>query len=519
MQILSKPRRQTAFVLLLGLLAGSGVWLLKISTPFGLGLIDDAISYVAAARALLAGQGFTRIWLASGLEPITHWPPLFPATIAVVSRILDIDPYRGARVVNILVFGANTALLGWLGWKMTRSYWAGIFLSLLFLSNNTLLRLHAYALSEPLYLFISLLAFLTFARYFENAPDEQIGRVREGKWLILAGILTGLSYLARYAALSLFATFIVVIFILRPTWRKRFSSLALFLAGALPVMMAWMLRNKLVGGSATNRAMEWHPVTTENVYRGIYTVMHFLIPNETWWLNSRRVVYRFESILFWIAFAILIWVLWAGLRCFFKPKKYSIPEVLSFSTGIYIFGYMGSLLFSLNFFDAATPLNDRILSPIYVALMILLVALGVWIWRTKYFRSIIILTAFFVLGISSFAQFDAYNELKETPSGFASWRWSESTVMQAIRELPDDMPIYTNQQPAVYFWTNRPPWTLPRNEDKSLLLRDEILAGKAVLAIFPQGWSDNTERQIQILTSGLEIIEKSNLGTLYGVPR
>ena len=173
--------RKTALALILGLLTATGIWLLTISTPYGLGLIDDAISYIAASRALLAGQGFTRIWLATGLEPITHWPPAFSFSLAVISRVLNIDPYRSARILNILVFGANAGTLGLLGYKMTKfprdkgfreaplwgsPYLAGILLSTLFLSNSSFLRIHAQALSEPLYIFVSLLAFLAFSQAF-----------------------------------------------------------------------------------------------------------------------------------------------------------------------------------------------------------------------------------------------------------------------------------------------------------------------------------------------------------------
>jgi len=44
--------KKPALALLLGLVTATGIWLLEISTPYGLGLIDDAISYIAAARAL-----------------------------------------------------------------------------------------------------------------------------------------------------------------------------------------------------------------------------------------------------------------------------------------------------------------------------------------------------------------------------------------------------------------------------------------------------------------------------------
>ena len=530
--------RKTAFALIIGLLTATGVWLLKISTPSGLGLTDDAISYIAASRALLAGQGFTRIWLATGLEPITHWPPGFSATLATLSLLLKIDPYRSARFLNILIFGANAGVLALLGYKLTHSRLAGIFLSLLFLSNTAFLRLHAQALSEPLYLFVSLLAFLSFYQAFENnhhmgfqshtkkrkpaqagSSDQppSVGFVSivrgliptQRKWLILAGFLTGLSYLTRYAALSLIATFVVSIFILRPTWKNRFSSLAFFLAGALPPILAWMLRNKLVGGTATNRAVLWHPVTLENTKRGLRSFFQFIFP-----LFNKPEISVLAIIPLFFSITLLIWVVPRGIRYFLKPEKNTRPEILPFITTLYIFSYMGSLLVSLSLFDAATPLNDRILSPVYLAFFIMLVY-----FTHKFFergkiipRILIISFTLFLLSTSTIAQIRTVDELQESAMGFASWRWRESTVMATIRELPEGTAVYTNQPPAVYFWTGRPVNSIWGSEQA-----DDLRSGDAAIAIFFPGGDDSPKFQTWLakMTEGLDPIQKSGLGNLY----
>jgi len=521
--------RKPVFALILGLLTASGIWLLKISTPSGLGLIDDAISYIAAARALLSGQGFTRIWLATATEAITHWPPFFSFSLATISRIFDIDPYRSARVLNTIVFGANAGILGFFGYKMTRSRLAGIFLSVLFLSNSALLRLHAQVLSEGLYILLSLLAFLAFMRAFEPRPHPSLPSQGEGtsplspkeraegeggnKWFILTGFLTALSYLTRYAALSLLATFIVAILVLRPTWRKRFTSLAFFLLGAMPPIFAWMIRNKLVGGSATNRAVEWHPVTLENTQRGLKAFFSFLIPlqdAQNNWIENYTLL---GIVLGFLTLALLFWFLSQGIKYFAKPKENNQPEVIPFVTALYIFGYMESLLVSLSFFDAATPLNDRILSPIYVSVLILLAY-----FLHKRFeqgkivvkRLSILLAIFFVVNFG-FAQVGTVEMLQETPHGFASWRWRESTVIEAIRNLPDDVEVHTNQPAAVYFWTDRPVYRLWDAQPESLRAED------AVLAIFfpPDDESPEFQTWLADMTEGLVLVEKSGLGNLY----
>ncbi|HIE25196.1 MAG TPA: hypothetical protein EYP74_04270 [Anaerolineales bacterium] len=552
--------RKTAYALVLILVTATGAWLLKISTPHGLGLTDDAISYIAASRALLAGQGFTRIWLRTGLEPIIHWPPGFPTTLALISLIFKIDPYRSARVLNVLIFGANAGILGLLGYKMTKSprskgfreaplwgspYFAGILLSILFLSNTALLRLHAQALSEPLYIFVSLLAFLAFYRVFSPPPiptfprggkeqlsqtrhilppsggETEISRsdvhvlpssegVRGGKmWLLITGILTGISYLTRYAALSLIATFIVAIFILFPTWKKRFKSLAYFFAGLLPLILPWMLRNEVVGGTATNRRVIWHPVTLKNARRGLRSSFQFILP---YFETPEYFILAIILVVFLIA--LLMWVLPRGIKYFLKPEKNTRPKILPFVTVLYIFSYLGSLLVSLSFFDAATPLNDRILSPVYVSILIMLIYLMHKLYEEGKIlpRILAISLTLFLLTTSFIANNRTVAELQESALGFASWRWRESTVMEAIRDLPDDVEIYTNQPPAVYFWTNRPAYLIWGSEQS-----DTVRSGDAVLAIFYPPHRDTPKFQAWLaeITEGLEPIQKSGLGNLY----
>ncbi|HNO32478.1 MAG TPA: hypothetical protein PKI78_11875, partial [Anaerolineales bacterium] len=150
-----------ASILTFGLLALSGTFLILYATPQGMGLSDDSIAYIAGARSILDGQGYREAWLASN-QPVTHFPPGFSTILAIVG-LSGLDPLRGTRFVNALVFGANIFLLGLIGWRMTQSKIAGILLGVLFLLNGQLFRVHTTAMSEPLYIFFTLAAFLAFS--------------------------------------------------------------------------------------------------------------------------------------------------------------------------------------------------------------------------------------------------------------------------------------------------------------------------------------------------------------------
>jgi len=137
------------------LLSLCGYFLLLYTTPQGLGLNDDSIAYIAAARSLMAGDGFREAWLISN-NPMTHFPPGFPSILALIGLLTGLDPLRGARVFNALLFGLNVGLTGWLGWRMTGSRVASLIVALLTLTSSSLLYVHSRAMSEPLYIFLTL---------------------------------------------------------------------------------------------------------------------------------------------------------------------------------------------------------------------------------------------------------------------------------------------------------------------------------------------------------------------------
>ena len=526
---MTSSRPSLASSLTLGLLAILGVFLFLKATPEGLGLSDDSIAYLAGARSLLAGDGYREAWLESN-QPVTHFPPAFSGTLALIG-LLGADPLNGARLLNTLLFGVNAALLGLLGWRATKSSVAGIVLAALFVVNDPLLRVHAVAMSEPLFLFFSLLAFLSFDNYLSPCSDDFSRPMLTNKfvttWLILTGILSSLAYLTRYSGLALVATFVVALILLNDTWKKRFTSVAIFLAGFVPLVLAWSLRNRMVAGNATNRTAVWHPVKAETLEQGLRTFSEFLVPVEEWRREMFKTPGIFIAIIVVILLAILAWILVNGLRRFFRPST-PMPEVIGFTNGLYIFGYLASVLFSISLFDASTPLKVRILAPVYLPLLLLLVCAGTRMWkrRPRAGRVIVVGLALLVFSVSALGQGRTVAELSKGGTGFASFKWYDSKVMDYLRGLPEGIPIYTNEPGAVYLYTGRGCRVLPERVDPVTGLawdnfdwgvetvRADVLSGRAALAVFDAAADDDAN----LLTAGLPVQLKSGGDVVYYAP-
>jgi 4-amino-4-deoxy-L-arabinose transferase-like glycosyltransferase len=529
-----QTKLRLASLLTLFLIAMTATFLVLRATPEGLGLSDDSIAYIAGARSMLAGDGYREAWLASN-GPVTHFPPGFSSVLAFFG-LFGLDSLRGARFVNALLFGINAGLLGILVWRMTPSLTAGLVIAGLFIGSGEMLQVHAVAMSEPLFIFLSLLSFWMFDLYFEFPPSS-VGRGIAGEWwwLIACGAFAGMAYLTRYAGLALAATFIVAILILRTNWRKRFTSIGIFLAGFIPWALGWAIRNRIVAENATNRTFVWHPIAADSWEIARYQISQFLVPVEAWRVSIYKLPYAIEALTILILGAVLIWTLFQTWNYFSKPNQLPAVnrggkpsrEVISFGVALFIFAYLASIIASMNMFDAATKFKLRILAPVYVGLFILLVYAGIWLRNHN--RNVVVVLTIVLLSLSAYKQSSTIDQWQKNGLGYASFQWYDSKAMAYLRDLPANIKIYTNEPGAVYLYVGRGAVVLPDRYDSATglsrdaefeqnlaIMQQEIKEGKAVLVLFDQG--ENVAGDVPALTEGLNLTFKSQGDSIYTKP-
>ncbi len=486
-----------AFILVLGLLALVGIAIFIHATPEGLALNDDSIAYIAGARSILNGQGYREAWLRSN-EPMTHWPPGFPGMLAFIGWLMKIDPLRAARALNGAIFGLNSVLMAYLAWRMTRSRLGGILASVLFILNASLLEIHVNAMSEPLYMFLTLLGFSTFDLYFDK---------KKFPFLVLTGMLVGLAYLSRYAAVSLLATLLVVLFIFHEKWKKRVSSAILLLISALPFILLWSYRNYAVTGNATNRLLGWHPIDLENWRLGVETIFEFLMPVARWRVSLLEIPYLAEWFSIALFVILLVWVLRAGLPRFFAPRRVKQPELLPFFNGLYIFGYLSVLITTMTLFDPATKFQVRIISPVYAPLILLVTALIIWAFKKQATigKSMAMLLVIFLLGISAYSQYAHVEKLSRSGQKFASPNWYAAESIEYIRSLPDETIVYSNEAGVVYLHAGRPANVIPTTQEGIQVMRAQVSKGEAVVLLFRVNDADEDTLHFYFMVLGRDL--------------
>lgn len=408
------------------------------TSKWGIGWNADSVQYISAAHSLLDGQGIRSLARDGTLQPLTHYPPLYSLLLATL-QLFGYSALSAAKWLNTLLFGINIFVVGLIVDRYTRSVGLASFGSLLILINLAMLTTHLQALTEPLFFTLFLVGLLLLADYLES-PRWRL--------LIAAAIIIGLAAITRYVGISLILTGLValVLFCSNP-WPKvlLFGSIS-----SLPLGL-WMLRNLLIASNLANREVTFHPIGFFHIRMALKTVQEFIIP----FLDFRA---------FWLLMAMLAIVIIKT-----RPKiRPSFPEPIFLKLlQLFVAVYLLFLVFSISFIDAYTPLDNRMLSPIYIAGVILVL---------YFIRPLLHSKLFVTVGLTIVAiqlYFSAYwiSYYHQHGYGFGNERIQKSELIEYSKMLPPDVRIFSNAPDVIYLLTGRKVAALPLKFEPSSRLR------------------------------------------------
>lgn len=481
------------------------------TTEMGIGLDPDSTSYIGAARGILQGKGlatpFTSALDAGDFAPMTHFPPLYPLSLAGFG-LLGIDPQIAARILAVLLFPLNIFLASALVYFHTRHGLPTLIAALLTLFSLDILKAHSMAWSEPLFISLTLVTVFLLTRYMES-PSLL--------YLIGASLSASLGFLCRYAGISWMIGGATVSFLWGPRpLRLKMKHVGAFGTCSLLVVAPWFLRNFWVSGRPIDRTIVFHPVSPATLLNALQTVGKWLLP----------AIISGEVLGGGIVIGLTL-ITCIAIRA--APSRKG-QEVL-YALLLFIWTYVLSLLVSISFVDYYTPLDERILAPVHVlAVLLVLSALhtlsnspalkpirGLRLWRSTILwvggslfliiggiladpigfgsksglgskqLSLIFLGSAGLAGsamrkiyagrvpvssivkgiaLAMFLGWFAYPALDwiiHVHDGleFASQRWQNSQVIVAVKKLPEGIPIYSNGYDVIYIHSERPTKILP----------------------------------------------------------
>jgi 4-amino-4-deoxy-L-arabinose transferase-like glycosyltransferase len=514
---------EATFIGLLVVIGVAGIFLLRFVTPYGLGLVNDSVGYVAGARNILAGNGYSRFTGDSIIVPITNYPPMYSISLAAIG-ITGLDIVRAARLFNMILIGVNIFMFGWVIRLTTRSRGFMLFGGALFLCSEAFLKIQSFALSEPLYLVLNFLV-LGLLAYYLNKP----------RWYLLAilGVITSLAFLTRYPAVALYATVGISLVLFQEGWRNWMRAGFIFAAFSLPAVLGWVVRNTLITGNSVNRALIFHPIPEDKYFEGLSNFWQFFLPNEFVAVgqNSSVWVMVFGLVITAILFAV---VLMSRMN---SPERINRQSLRLGDMLVIVFGMQGLLyvivlVFTLTFLDASPIFEHRILSPFYVSALILLVTFLGRLWKRPAFSNKLLSVVLSAALLWSFGV-DGWNTaagLHEYGQGFTSYRWRESEIIKVVRELPPDVTLFSNRPTALYILAGRSayamlsPYNTARGEKRPHYDEDVekfhqmILDQEAMLVVFDYHLLvENPEEQwILQWTEGLPVYSSLWIDVIFG---
>jgi 4-amino-4-deoxy-L-arabinose transferase-like glycosyltransferase len=456
----------TAPLFLLALLAVLITWL---AMRFGIGVSPDSTVYLDAAHNLLSGRGLIALTGRGSFEPLTHYPPLYPAVLALLARVGvllgGIPIESAARALNSFLFGASVLLVGIIIRHYARnSYWLPIIGSSLTLAAPDIAGIHTFALTEGLFVFLLLSGSVSLLRFIET---------KRRLWLIASAAMMAMAFLTRYVGVTLvFSGLLVLLFVNGRTWNHRCVDAVGFGLIACAPMALWTLRNMQATAGISDRVFVFHRIGLRQIITGLSTVSAWLLVGKV--RTDYRAIFFVVEL---VAGSLLVIYLLRRRRDHLinkdltddatssdgKLNKRSSPVVVLFV--VFIVVYVVFLIFTTSFVDADTVLDDRSMVPVHVAAIVLGCCFA---WQLflplRDRRSMRI--AFAALAIILFGSYSIRSagwlmRARQDGQGYASRAWKNSETIAHLRSIPVGVPIYSNGYDAIYYLTKRPAIYLP----------------------------------------------------------
>ncbi len=449
-----------AFLLIL---AGIGVALDLIVIRHGVGASGDAVWYMQGAENILKGYGYG-IMRGDGFLPTTMFPPFYSVILAGLGWF-GISIYELAGLLNAILLGANIYLTGWIIYRLTRSPSASILASVFTLLCFDLFVLHTWAMSEPLYLTLTLLSLLLILHYQENGKRPA---------LALAGLAAGLSVITRLVGISLVATLCLWILVFgKGSMKKRFLEAVIpGIIGLLPVAIFFIRNAALTEPIAGRSALVLHAIPIENYISIAQTLTSWFFP------GILNLVPLFFKVVLFVGLMLL-----SALLFFFSVRHLFFTEddsqrlytqyeyLLLIFLAFYGFTFIGSIYLSL----AGSPTNwtstqtTRYLTPIFPVFLILIILAYLRVQRAvsargKVYGSVAIglvlaFLAFYFNNFSSLYRKGIY-------LGYTEIRNDFPTLVDEMKSIDSARPLIASNYELVTFLAGRPVYSMPGEGDE-----------------------------------------------------
>lgn len=324
-------------------------------TPFGLGTSPDSIGYLKGAEGLIDGHGLNYF------NP--QWPPLYPLLIALFSLIFDVGVTDSARLLNSFLVGLIIYIISSFGCQSKRFLW--ITFSVLVCMHPLMTHIYFYAWSETLLFVIILINFKYLEKIIKLNKKDRKDYILVNIVLIVCVTLASMT---RYAGVTLLiSNTITMLFVSKKTQMvSRLKLVSLHIIACCTIVSIWFIYTFLNFKTFTNRSIKLHPPSIEQIENALIGMGKWYFP-EYFQFSDIFYIFIGASLIVYINRNIFITNAKEGVE---KSKKNQEISRLIYS--IFSMIYLLFIFASLSFIDIAIPLDNRILSPVFLSISICL---------------------------------------------------------------------------------------------------------------------------------------------------
>ncbi len=435
-----------------------GMALIIHATHYGPWVFSDATTYIWTAINLADGKGLVIQNPAGGYDLLTWHPPLFPLVLSVPIK-LGANPLQAARWLNAIAFGMVILLGGLVTWRYTRSFPVTLSVTALTVFSMDLIYVFSGAMSEALFFVLGFAALMLLV--------EAVQSTAKPKLLILAGVLAGLSYLARYTGVAFVGVVVIspLIFLPGTFWQRLRAMLSAGIPAVL-IPVAWsvfvFLSNRTLGGRSV--------LAGENIRLDFSDYNQNAWEVITGWIPF---ILRGNHILpaewkFVLGVGIVMVVLVIGVKSYRKNPSHSVQRIhiVWLSTiGLFLAAYLGFHILSYIFSSAAPAVDRRLLSPLLFSGIFLVGAVfslpkhiafkGVRLFEWLFLAYAIISVLYFHGSLRLYL-YDQHHY----GMGYTSKRWEDSDLVRQAIQMDANKWMASNNEEILFFHSGRFPYAL-----------------------------------------------------------
>jgi hypothetical protein len=448
---LKRISNQTSSLMAVCILSLVGIAVASYSSANGSWGSQDSVEYIVTARNLIQGDGFGYPLTSSTFYLNTFKAPLYSVVLSGIG-LFRVDLVDAARFLNILLFAFTTIMIGLTFINFSSNPGLSIPAVLLFAIFPITVKFYSSSLSEPLFLCLLVINVYCLLNYLKSLSMG---------WLVSSAVLASLLPMARYMGIVFIPVGAAsVLMFLSGSWKERIKKTFIYsVIASLPFLIweAWLYFAIDHSFAGRMLQLDWS-IMVERLRIYSWSVSRIIVAWIPFGTSALDMQLRYQLILLLLLSLLIITITILAVR----NKNKTTPPInqnhelqISVIYGLWSFTYLAIYLIDWLVNKNIEQVSNRLMLPVYPGFELGLIG-SLACWQSAWLRASkgwikVLPWGFALLGMFWYVP-QTINEIilpLHNGQGATANYWRTSETMAAVRALPGDLQIASNDAPAV----------------------------------------------------------------------